>query len=318
MEGAAGGYRGIRELLLRRRSDLERRGAFLQRELAPIFARRRRRTVFGVTLMLSSLCSFAAAGLGTFMSMRGANLTQAAVLPLASALPLAFTFAWLGTLFTRKRSAPPLPPLPETHARDEQALFDLQIAEAELEAYPKAFEKGVSWSLVGLGWILPLSLHYIVALVVGETRDFGGWIALSILIALQSHIALAWLSYRFGRHVQSDVPVNVHLQWLKTVGITTLVASVPWILFLGIPTVITAMTGLAFIPAMYLVTARRVKSERARVERIVAASFEELAPESERRIELQQIYLAPSQVAETALEVESELGTVPVAERAFR
>lgn len=321
MDGAAGGYRGMREVLVRRRSELERRGAFLQKELAEVFAQRRRRTVFGVTLTLASIASFAIAGFGSLMTIGAGVLTEAAVLPLVLALPLGFAFAWLGTAVARKRHSPPLPPLPELDNRDEQALFDLQIAEGELAGYPKRLEGGVSWALVGLGWVLPLTLHFLVAIAIGETREFGAWIALSILISLQSHIALALLNHRFGRHVQGDAPGSVHTQWLKTLLITTLVASVPWIVLLAVPTIITVATGLVFIPAMYILTARRVKSEQARVSHIIAASFEESAGAGpyQQRIELPVEVLAPTRISAPQPQLlEPVIETPPVALRAFR
>lgn len=277
-----GGYRGLREVILRRRAAFERRAVFLERELAPLFAKRKRRAVFGVTATLLGLSSFVAAGAGVLLSLDHRDATEATVIALLSALPLGMALAFGTTFVLRKRISPPPPRLPELRERDEQSLFDLDVAEAELEAYPRHQEANIGWTLVGLGWTLPLTLHYIIALCMGSTREFGAWVALSILISLQSHIALAVLNGRFARLLTtSEEPVSIHMQWLRTLGITTLVASVPWVFLAAIPTIITAVTGFAFIPAMYLVVAKRFQTERARTALIVAASYAELAYDEE-------------------------------------
>lgn len=272
-----GGYRGLREVILRRRGAFERRAAFLERELGPLFARRARRKIFGVTATVLGLLSFASAGIGVLMSLPQRELTEAALLPLLASLPLGLVLSVVVGRLLRKQLAQARPPLPELRDRDEQSMFELDVAEAELEAYPRANEGTIAWTLVGLGWTMPLLLHYVVAMVFDSTRAFGSWIALSILISMQSHIALALQNSRFARLLtSSEQPVNVHMQWLRTLGITTLVASVPWVFLAAVPTIITALTGLAFIPAMYIIVKKRLDVERAHTARIVAASYAEL------------------------------------------
>lgn len=276
MDGG-GGYRGLREVILRRRQAFERRATFLERELAPIFARRARRRIFGVTATVLALLSFASAGVGVLLNLPQHELTEAALLPLLAALPLGLVVSVVVGRLARKQLTPPRPRLPELRDRDEQSMFDLDVVEAELEAHPRANEGTIAWTLVGLGWTMPLLLHYVVAVAFNSTREFGSWIALSILISMQSHIALAVQNGRFARLLTtSEQPVNVHMQWLRTVGITTLVASVPWVFLAAVPTIITALTGLAFIPAMYIIVKKRLEGERAHAARIVAASYAEL------------------------------------------
>lgn len=270
----SGGYRGLREVLFRRRARLERRALFLQRELAPVFRRRRQSASFGKTLTIFSVASFVAAGISGLLGMPEGSMSAFAVPPLVLAFPAAFVVS-RGLSFLRRRELVPLPKLPALEGSDDQSMFDLDMAEAELDAYARKHERGLEWSLIGLGWTLPLTIHYGVALCGNGTRAFGVWIALSTLMSLQSHITLAFQSRRFARLLADDAKMNVHFEWFRALALTTLVASIPWALLAAIPTIITAITGLLFVPAMYILAKRRATREHALVNATIALAHAE-------------------------------------------
>src|SRR5262249_59716756 len=71
------------------------------------------------------------------------------------------------------------------------------------------------WSIAvpmtALALILPLTLHYAVALIlrvsVPDGRDFDGWISLSLLFVGHCHVVLAYQAWRFARALRETPDV---------------------------------------------------------------------------------------------------------------
>lgn len=276
----SGGYRGLDEMLRRRRSMLEQRGAFLEHELAPVFHRRKRSALFGKSLTLFGVAALVLPGLGALVGTKEANMTTLATLPLVLAFPVSFALSRFIAFVRRNHASPALPPLPKLEGEDERSMVELDQTEAALDAYPRRHEDGVGWLLVGLGWVLPLTIHYVVALVLGGTsgtKGFGAWAAISALGSLQSHITLAFQSRRFARLLSDDAEMNVHFQWFRALGLTTLVASIPWVVFFAIPSIITALTGILFVPFMYVLAKERVRREHEHVQMLLGIARNEAA-----------------------------------------
>jgi len=124
----------------------------------------------------------------------------------------------------------------------------------------------------------PLCLHLMFYLAwktqeqgPASLADFGQWIAVSMLVVGHAHIALAICCVLFAvamakLQTAAIVVRPKHRDWLRALGVATLVSAVPGILLLGVPPMISVVTGLAFIPLMYLWTRKALLHERAPID----------------------------------------------------
>lgn len=123
----------------------------------------------------------------------------------------------------------------------------------------------VDLPLVATSLLAPLTIHFLVALALWQTsaRDFATWIRFSLVMTGHAHVALAYVTTRFGKRLRARVVTSVQSEWAKALGVAVLVVSIPGILLLGVPPIIAVATGLAFIPFMYVATKWRSDAERA-------------------------------------------------------
>lgn len=109
-----------------------------------------------------------------------------------------------------------------------------------------------------------------------SAKDFGRWIALSVIFVGAAHVALVvhslFWTIALRRQPTASLRAGVHKAWITALGTATLASFLPGILFVSgvgasalLPPVIVAATGLAFVPLMYWATARRLTAERARL-----------------------------------------------------
>jgi hypothetical protein len=180
----------------------------------------------------------------------------------------------------RSLDAPSMPP-------PDSTLSDLARLEesSALRAMRRLAGRLEGWSaaapLAGLAMTAPLTLHLLVALVFGRPfslHDFDWWIGVSTLLVGPAHLALVFLATRWGlslrRRESGALRERIHWHWGKALLITMGVSGAPSLLlvlfsssselapYALIPVGITVVTGLAFVPAMYLLTARRIARER--------------------------------------------------------
>jgi len=105
----------------------------------------------------------------------------------------------------------------------------------------------------------------------GSLNDFSQWISVSMLVVGHAHIALAVCCLLFALAMSKLQTGDIvdrpkHRDWLRALGVATLVSAVPGILLLGVPPMISVATGLAFIPMMYLGARKALLHERAPID----------------------------------------------------
>jgi hypothetical protein len=210
---------------------------------------------------------------------------------LLTAWPVALVAGWLAAGLARLLTARSL----DTPAMPPPAVPTIEIVRLE-DTFPlRTMGRLAAWlegwsaaaPLAALSLTAPLTIHALVALWVKppRTQDFDSWIGLSALLVGLSHLALAFLAVRWGRSLRrresGALRERIHWHWAKAL-LVAVGASLPpsfvvvyvisndlaghfdlgaGVLAL-IPAGIAAVTGLVFVPAMYLVTARRIARER--------------------------------------------------------
>jgi hypothetical protein len=122
--------------------------------------------------------------------------------------------------------------------------------------------------LAGIGLLLPLTLHFLVALVLMDAdavEDFDYWIAMSAVLVGHCHLILAVRAWRYGKQVTTASTMSllqgVYPQGWKTYGIVLAASLFPGVLLLFVPVMIVGVTGL-FVPLMYGWAGRRLVAER--------------------------------------------------------
>jgi hypothetical protein len=185
----------------------------------------------------------------------------------------------LGSLVARALlSAKPGPP-PATATDFSAELAKLQREEplSEMRTVASKWELPALWApLVAIALLVPLTLHFLVALLF-----FGGWSAesgfrsmwlpCSALVVGHAHLALAIASVVWARALRKRPATlsrsRVHQSWAKALGGTIVVALLPTMFLFGggslfVGGIVTA-TGLAFVPWAFLATAACLVRERA-------------------------------------------------------
>jgi hypothetical protein len=242
-------------------------------------ARRVARIAAGTVAALLGATAFALA-LPPFAD-RPANATGLLLMVWPSALVVGLVAAGLARVATaRSLDAPSMPP-PDS-ALSELARLEESSALRAMRGLAGRLE---GWSaaapLAGLAMTAPLTLHFLVALVFGRpfsARDFDGWIGVSAFLVGPAHLALVIMATRWGlslrRRESGALRERIHGHWGKALLVAVGVSAVPGFLvilsssspelapYALIPVGISVVTGLAFVPAMYLLTARRIARER--------------------------------------------------------
>ncbi|MGD0678177.1 MAG: hypothetical protein ABSC94_22425 [Polyangiaceae bacterium] len=128
----------------------------------------------------------------------------------------------------------------------------------------------VGWPLAALSLLAPLTIHWLAySAFVAPALDFsafGLWIVVSAVLVGHAHVALACccMAWATALRVQETTTIgsDVHARWASALAVTCAVASIPGAALLAIPPVLTCATGFLFVPAMFVLTARRVVRER--------------------------------------------------------
>lgn len=129
--------------------------------------------------------------------------------------------------------------------------------------------------MLGLGLVMPITLHAMTMMCIGEMRtdDFSSWIWMSTLGAAQAYIVLSWLTYKDAeRIVTNTAPEPWKKRAWAALWKTTAASCIPGIVLIGLPPLLTFLTGAAFIPAMYFLAHRTYDWERACTEWLTLAS----------------------------------------------
>jgi hypothetical protein len=188
--------------------------------------------------------------------------------------------------------------------RDLRPSGDIHADIARVEATAPAFKRSaqalegpsLAWPMMGACLLAPLTLHFVLWLVVGRGPNllvkFDEWIALSMIVVGHAHVALAALCWRFAQQARSAPTCafgdgeELSIGW-RVLGQTVLVSAVPGALLLGIPPILTAATGVLFVPLLFRAmrdAARRERSLRTTRRRSSgSARRAEPAPRAARR-----------------------------------
>ena len=126
------------------------------------------------------------------------------------------------------------------------------------------------WPLVGLALVMPLTLHYAVAVIIGEPgidhADFDRWIVGSAILVGHCHLIVALRARRFGHaFTSSPDPIDPSRAGSRTWGFALAASLFPGLILFAIPTFLVALTGV-FIPIAFAFGAARVTSERDALE----------------------------------------------------
>jgi hypothetical protein len=127
--------------------------------------------------------------------------------------------------------------------------------------------------LVALSLLAPLTIHFLVGLLISggriDARDFDSWIMTSAVLVGHCHLLLAYLSWRYSRHlIKSNIDGFLTLKsdgW-TTFGLVVASSLVPGAFLIGLPVVIVAITGILFIPYMFGWARETLARERTEIE----------------------------------------------------
>jgi hypothetical protein len=123
--------------------------------------------------------------------------------------------------------------------------------------------------LVGWALVAPLSMHLLLAIVlgwvgVGQLEQFDWWILVSLVLTGVGHGVLCMMAVRFARRLRAWRTTSTERApsvWAPY-GWTLLGACVPGIVLYAVPPLIAAVTSL-FIPVTFGALRQRVLAERA-------------------------------------------------------
>ena len=139
--------------------------------------------------------------------------------------------------------------------------------------------------LAGIGLLLPLTLHFVVALgLMGAdaVEDFDYWIIMSAVLVGHCHLILAVRAWRYGKQATTEPTMSllerVYHQGWKTYGIVLAASLFPGVLLLFAPVMLVGVTGL-FVPLMYGWAGRRLVAER---DALAMTTFRALAAMTEK------------------------------------
>ena len=272
-------YRSAEEALRRRREELltqrQLEVATLPAVVPAVYARRRARIVAGAMGVACAVFMAISAALrreGLTTILQAAWLCMVGVYVFARSAALAHVQGQLDRAFTATDDV----------GGDVLRLEAVTPATVVREMAEKLEWWSIAVPMTAMALLLPLTLHYIVALVlrvsVPDGRDFDGWISLSLLFVGHCHVVLAYQAWRFARALRETPDVfSVGLiadrsgwqAWGVTIA-SSLVAGVLLLVVVPIAGIalvvvapaVVAATGLAFIPTMFSRMGRRIREER--------------------------------------------------------
>ncbi|MEO1336667.1 MAG: HEAT repeat domain-containing protein, partial [Myxococcota bacterium] len=206
---------------------------------------------------------------------------------LVASWPLAWVAGHIGARMGPTFGAKPMPAPALTFPvdDDEEAHFvPVAWVDPQLRALCDAqasLAKSLFLPLIGVGLLLPLSLHLLVAVVIGAFSwiGFGLYMAISAITLLPAYGVLIRQCIRYGRSLagMSAEPV-LDQPGGHALAVTFLASFVPGIMLMGVPPVLVAVTGALFIPAMFAVARatyhREALSIRAHEQALVEGDSE--------------------------------------------
>lgn len=277
-----GGLRFRREeLLVRRKAEVD----WARDELVSIHARRIARVAGGATAIAGAGCITFVSGLtygakALFDVSLFANEPPVTSMLVATVLlvPLAMAIAW-SVARPRMRTAIEGAVQPTSDVRHDVARLEHAPPLALLAGRVDSLEFHSVWvPLVGWALVAPLSMHLMLAIVlgwvgIGNLEQFDWWILVSLVLTGVGHAVLCTMAVRFARRLRAwrtSSTGRAPSVWVPY-GWTMLGACMPGIILYCVPPLIAAVTSL-FIPVTFSAVKRRVLAERATLASLVDGS----------------------------------------------
>jgi hypothetical protein len=157
--------------------------------------------------------------------------------------------------------------------RSEDPVLD--VATLETHAPARVLSRLVSdleypsvlFPMLAISILAPLTLHVLVAGLLGTYGSFDSWIRGSVMLVGHAHLVLCICCARYAGLIRSSnsaaLSARGERDWTRALGFTTLAAAIPGVLLMAVPPILTFVTGIVFIPAMYKTLRNHVVSERA-------------------------------------------------------
>lgn len=277
-----GGLRFRREeLLVLRKCEVD--GA--SDELVRVHARRVARVAGGATAIAGAACITFTSGLSYgAKALFGASLfadeppVTSILVATVLLVPLAMAISW-SIARRRMRTALESAVQPTSDVRLDVARLEHAPPLALLTARIDSLEFHSVWvPLVGWALVAPLSMHLMLAIVlgwvgIGRLEQFDWWILVSLVLTGVGHAVLCMMAVRFARRLRAWRPTPTSTERVPSVwvpyGWTLLGACVPGVVLYAVPPLIAAVTSL-FIPVTFLALRQRVLAERAALASLVA------------------------------------------------
>lgn len=205
---------------------------------------------------------------------------------LTALLVSAWPAAWLARRVVRAgagrhlawRLGAPLAATGDAHG-DLARLRRLDMDRHAARVLASAAWQSMALPLAGVALLLPLTLHFLVAQMLGISSyayglwpafvDFDEWVVVSMILVGHSHILLAVLAWRFGKRLSAppayQPPAGSSRAGWRAYGFTVLSSVLPGGILFVVPVVIVAVTGL-FVPLLFAWAEGVVNREHAAVE----------------------------------------------------
>lgn len=268
---------GVRQALAREHGRCDQAIAALQETLAPVYAARVGRAAAGAVLLAGAVVLVAGAVLLREHDAPGL-ITAMLLAPWPAALVAGRVARALARRSFARRMRAPLAPTGDAHMDLARARrLDTGRHAAGLIAPLERWS--VALPLAGVALLLPLSVHFVVwLLLMGDVNvtsqasllralgRFDEWILLSMAIVGHCHLVLAITGWCYGWRLATisdqDLDQAPYQAGWRAYGFTTMASVVPGALLIFLPVILVAVTGL-LVPPLYARTNARVLHERA-------------------------------------------------------
>ena len=188
--------------------------------------------------------------------------------PLAIAAAVAARLLARAAVVSAEGALLPLTGVPSTDFARLEAHDPLRRTRALATRWETA---SIALPMAALAMIAPLSLHCVAWCLLSGAQgewwvDFGQWIAISAVVVGHAHVALAIAAAVWARRTRlldaPEVRARIGRSWGVALLVAIGVSCLPGVLLLAVPPILVGMTGIVFVPAMYVVAAGWITSER--------------------------------------------------------
>lgn len=213
--------------------------------LEQVVARRKGRIAFGKALMVGGISFWNMAWIAQLLPEKARFASIG--LALAAAWVLAIGIGLAASLRSKLKGKGRLVPV-------------FSSADALRQQAESLSQRSLAWPLVSLSLLVPISLHFLVALPFGE-NEFEVWMVMSLALSGVAHFALIAMAWVFAQQ-KHKLPSKVRgisfglMAWLVSIG----GGMIPGVVLYFIPVILVAVSGV-FIPFAFSYFAMRWEKE---------------------------------------------------------